>query len=69
MFKIFKCRRSSIAFIGMLLLTGLGCYLKVDTSGSIAMIAMAIAAANASEVVGTKLATKDQKSSDGNTPS
>ena len=51
MLGIFRCRRSSIALIGMILLAGLGMYLKVDTSGSIAMIAMGVAAANSAEKI------------------
>lgn len=59
MLKIFSCRRSSIALIGMVLLSALGAYLKVDTSGSIAMIVMGIAAANASEAAVGKFTKKD----------
>jgi hypothetical protein len=58
MWKIFKCRRSSLALLAMALLTGMGCYLKVDTSGAIAMIAMGVAASNASQAVGESFAAK-----------
>jgi hypothetical protein len=63
MFKLFKCRRSSLALIGMVLLTVLGIHLKVDTSGSIAMIIMGVAAANAGEGVASKVSKKNQNSS------
>lgn len=58
MWKIFKCRRSSLALIGMVILAGLGAYLKVDTSGAIAMIVMGIAVSNAGQAVGESIATK-----------
>lgn len=52
--KIFTCRRSSLALIGMFLLTALAVVNKVDTSGSIAAIVLAVAAANAYENKGNK---------------
>ena len=62
--KIFQCRRSSLALIGMCLLTFLGIRLQVDVSGSIAMIVMGIAAANAGEAaVGKIKENQDSKSS------
>ena len=57
MIKIFSCRRSSIALIGMLILLGLGMYLRVDTSGAISVICLSIAAANASQAIGEKFAS------------
>lgn len=56
--KLFQCRRSSLALIGMILLTALGAYLKVDTSGSIAMVVLSVAAANAGQAVGEKMVNK-----------
>lgn len=48
MIQIFKCRRSSLAFIGMVIL-GFGLYFGKDTSASIAAICIGIAGANAYE--------------------
>lgn len=58
MFKILRCRRSSLALIGMILLTVLGIHLRVDTSGAIAMVCMGVAAANASEGIVAKVKEK-----------
>lgn len=61
MLKIWNCRRSSLALIGMILLTALGVYLKVDTSGAIAMVVLSVAAANAGQAVGEKITSKPPK--------
>ena len=45
--KILNCRRSSLALIGMLLLTILGIFKQVDVASSIAAICMAVAVSNA----------------------
>ena len=55
MLKIFRCRRSSLALIGMILITGLGAYLRVDVTGAISVICLSVAAANASQAIGEKL--------------
>lgn len=47
MIKIFSCRRSSIALIGMLLLTIIGLKTGVDVSAPLAAICIGIAGANA----------------------
>lgn len=60
MWKIFKCRRSSLAVLGMVILAGLGAYLKVDTSGAIAMIVMGVAVSNAGQAVGESIIAKKQ---------
>ena len=49
MFKIFKCRRSSLALIATGLLTFLGVHNGVDTSMAIATIIGSVAAANSFE--------------------
>jgi len=46
--EIFKCRRSSLALIGMIIL-GAAMWSGTDTSGSIAMICIGIAGSNAYE--------------------
>jgi len=51
--EIFSCRRSSLALIGMLIL-GAAMWSGIDTSGSIAMICIGIASANAYEKKGDK---------------
>lgn len=61
MLKIFKCRRSSLGLIGMVLIAALGVHLKIDTSGAIALVCLSVAAANASEGMAAKI--KAQKSS------
>lgn len=48
MIKIFSCRRSSLALIGMAIL-GVGLFSGQDTSAAIAMICMGIAGSNAAE--------------------
>lgn len=46
---IWNCRRTGIAFVGMLIL-GIALFIgKVDTSASIAAICMTLAGANAAE--------------------
>lgn len=47
MIKVFKCRRSSIAVICILVLGFLGYSKGMDVSTAIAMIAMGVAGANA----------------------
>lgn len=61
MLKIFKCRRSSLALVGMILMTALGAYLKVDVTGSLAMVVLAVAAANASQAIGEKVTAKKEE--------
>lgn len=51
MIKIFKCRRSSLAVIGMILLTGLAYSKGVDVSMAIASISIGVSGANAFEKV------------------
>ena len=51
MIKIFKCRRSSLALIGIFLLFLLGYTKSADVTASMATIIMAIAGANAYEAV------------------
>lgn len=51
MIKIFKCRRSSLALIGMILLFALGFFKAIDVAGAISAITMAVAASNAYEKV------------------
>lgn len=53
MIEIFKCRRSSLALIGMVIL-GAAMWSGQDTSSAIAMICMGIAGANAYEKKGSK---------------
>lgn len=47
--RLWTCRRSSIALIGMALLTVLGLVNKVDVSGALASICIGVAAANSAE--------------------
>lgn len=47
--KIWNCRRSMLALIGMVLLTAMSFINKIDTSGAIATIVLAVAAANGAE--------------------
>lgn len=47
--KVLTCRRSTLALIGMLLLTILGILRELDVSAPIAAIAMGVAAANSYE--------------------
>lgn len=47
--QILNCRRSAIALIGMVLLFIIGIWNKADVAGSIAMICMGVAGANAYE--------------------
>lgn len=47
MIKIFKCRRSSLALIGMTFLTYLGVKVGLDVSTAIGMVCMGVAGANA----------------------
>jgi len=68
MFKIFKSRRASLALIGMFLLLVLGIHLKIDTSGAIATICLAVAGANASEGIAASLANKNQSKSSKDEP-
>jgi hypothetical protein len=51
MIKVFKCRRSSLALIGMVLVTALGMVNHIDTSLAIASMAAAVAAANAAQSI------------------
>lgn len=51
--KIFSCRRSSLALLGMLIL-GAGLFSGHDTSGSIAAICIGIAGANSYEASRSK---------------
>lgn len=46
--KIFECRRSSLALLGMIIL-GVGLYFGKDTSNAIAAICIGIAGANSYE--------------------
>jgi len=48
MLSILKCRRSSMALLGMIIL-GAGLFNGVDTSGAIAMISIGLSGANAYE--------------------
>jgi hypothetical protein len=48
MLEIFRCRRSSLALLGMIILGG-AMYSGQDTSQAIAMICMGVAGANAFE--------------------
>ena len=48
MIAIFKCRRSSLALLGMVIL-GAAMFSGTDTSGAIAMICIGVAGANAAE--------------------
>ena len=55
--KIFECRRTSLAFFGILCLTGLGVHIGEDISGiavAISGIVAAVAGANAFEKSKTK---------------
>lgn len=52
--KILKCRRSSLALIGMIILGASLIWGKYDTSSAIAMVCMGIAGANAYEKKGNK---------------
>ena len=45
--KIWNCRRSMLALIGMGLLMAMAIVNKVDTSGAIATIVLAVSASNA----------------------
>jgi hypothetical protein len=49
MIKIFKCRRSSIALIGMAMLWSLGYFKGVSVAESLAAITIGVAVANAGE--------------------
>lgn len=51
MLKLFKCRRSSLALIGMGLLTYLGIHNNLDVSLAIAGIIASVAGANSAEAV------------------
>lgn len=51
MLQIFKCRRSSLALIGMVIL-GVAMWSGQDTSQAIALICMGVAGANAYEKKG-----------------
>ena len=51
--KIFECRRSSLALLGMIIL-GAAMWSGVDTSNAIAMICIGVAGANAYEKKGEK---------------
>ena len=53
MIKVLKCRRSSLALIGMFLLFGLGYTKGAEVAASIATITLSVAAANAYEKVKT----------------
>tara|TARA_R100000544_G_C2166255_1_gene30064 strand:+ start:12 stop:176 length:165 start_codon:yes stop_codon:yes gene_type:complete len=46
--KIFECRRSSLALIGMVIL-GIGLYFGKDTSDAIAAVCIGVAASNGIE--------------------
>lgn len=59
--KLWSCRRSMLALIGMLLMAGIGLYLKVDTSGAIAMVVLSVSAANAGQAIGEKITSKSPK--------
>lgn len=48
MLKIFSCRRSSLALIGMVIL-GVAMWSGIDTSGAISMICIGVAGSNAAE--------------------
>ena len=52
--KIFECRRSSLALIGMMILGASLIWGKYDTSVAIAMICTGVAASNAYEKKGKK---------------
>jgi len=54
MIKIFKCRRSSLALIGMLLLAFIGYTKGIDVSFAIAGLGAGVAASNAYEKKGAK---------------
>ena len=58
MLKIFSCRRSSIALIGMCLTTFLGAYLHVDVTGALSVICLSVAAANSAQAIGEKFGEK-----------
>ena len=48
MIKLMNCRRTFIAFVGIVCLTGLGLYLGVsDVAGPISVIAIGLSASNA----------------------
>ena len=49
MMRILKCRRSSLALLGMIALSGISLFKGIDTSSAIAAICMGIAGANAYE--------------------
>lgn len=51
MIKILKCRRSSLAVLGIAALTFLGYYKGAEVAGAIATITLSVAAANAYEKV------------------
>jgi hypothetical protein len=49
MMKILKCRRSSLALLGMIALSGISLVKGIDTSAAIAAICIGVAGANAYE--------------------
>jgi hypothetical protein len=49
MIKLWKCRRSSLAVIGMLILAGLGAFKGMDVAMAISTICVGVAGANAFE--------------------
>lgn len=51
--KLFSCRRSSLALIGMVIL-GAGMFSGVDTSNAIAAVCIGVAGANAFEKKGNE---------------
>lgn len=51
MTSIFKCRRTVTALFTITAIALLGAYLKVDTSGAAAMVAIALAGSNAAQAV------------------
>ena len=57
MIKIFKCRRSSLALIGMMIL-GAAMWSGQDTSAAISMICIGVAGSNAYEK--SKLGNKEK---------
>ena len=61
MLKIFTCRRSSIAFIGICVLTFLGYTKGMDVAMAISGICLAVAGSNAAQRVGEKRYGKDSE--------
>jgi hypothetical protein len=55
MFKIFHCRRSSLALIGIICLTSLGLVKDVDVALAITGIVTAVAAANSWQKKGSRV--------------